>query len=165
LLARKKLTDRLMGWLSYTYSVSMRKDTPTSPWRYFDEDQRHNFIILANYTFGETKQWRLGAKWQFFTGMPYTPIIGSIYNSDTDSYLPLYDPRVNTQRMPSYSQLDVRVDKLWIFNNWTLNTYLDLQNVYWSKYPVGYLYNYNYTQQKEVSLAPFFPSIGIDARF
>jgi hypothetical protein len=165
LLARKKLTDRLFGWVSYTYTVSERKDTPSSPWRYFDNDQRHNFIILANYTLGEKKDWRIGGKWQFFTNTPYTPIVGSVYNADTDSYLPIYSSRINSVRDKPYHQLDVRVDKLWIFNSWTLSTYLDVQNVYWNQYPVGYVYNYDYTQKKPVSLAPFFPSIGIDARF
>ena len=165
LLARKKLTDRLFGWLSYTYSVSRRRDTPNSAWRYFDEDQRHNFIILASYTLGENRLWRIGGKWQFFTGTPDTPINGSVYDADTDSYLPIYSSHINSERGAPYHQLDVRVDKLWVFHNWTLNTYLDVQNVYWNRYPFAYTYNYDFTKRKPVSVVPFMPSIGLDARF
>ncbi len=165
LLARKRLTDRLFGWVSYTYSVSMRRDTPDDDWRYFDQDQRHNFIILANYTLGESRLWRIGAKWQFQTSTPYTAIVGSLYDADTDTYQPIYSEDVNGEREKPYHQLDLRVDKLWVFRSWTLNTYLDVQNVYWNQYPAGYMYNYNYTERKPVSFALFLPSIGLDARF
>jgi hypothetical protein len=165
LLARKRLTDRLFGWLSYTYSVSKRRDTPDADWRYFDQDQRHNFIILGSYALGENKQWRLGAKWQFSTGLPYTKIDGAIYNADTDSYSPIYSDQINGRREQAYHQLDIRIDKLWIFNSWTLNTYLDVQNVYWNQYPFGYRYNFDYSERKPVSFPAFMPSIGVDARF
>jgi len=165
LLTRKRLTDRLFGWVSYTYSVSMRRDTPDGDWRYFDQDQRHNFIILANYTLGESRRWRIGAKWQFQTSTPYTAIVGSLYDADTDTYQPIYSADVNDEREKPYHQLDLRVDKLWVFRSWTLNTYLDVQNVYWNQYPAGYMYNYNYTERKPVSYALFLPSIGLDARF
>jgi hypothetical protein len=52
-----------------------------------------------------------------------------------------------------------------VFHNWTLNTYLDVQNVYWNRYPFAYTYNYDFTKRKPVSVVPFMPSIGLDARF
>jgi TonB-dependent Receptor Plug Domain/Carboxypeptidase regulatory-like domain len=165
LLARKKLTDRFFGWISYTYSVSRRKDRPDSDWRYFDEDQRHNFIILGSYELGKKRLWRLGAKWQFSTGLPYTELTGSIYNVDSDSYIPLYSDEVNGERRGPYHQLDLRLDKLWEFTNWSLNTYLDLQNVYFMEYPFGYEYNFDYTEERVVTFPLFFPNIGVQARF
>jgi len=165
LLARKHLSNRLFGWVSYTYSQSRRKDRPSGDWRYFDQDQTHNFIILGSYMLGENKQWRLGAKWQLSTGLPYTKVDGAIYNADTDSYLPIYSEQVNGRREPLYHQLDIRADKLWIFNRWTLNTYLDVQNVYWQEYSFGYEYNFDYTERRAVTFPPFMPSIGMQARF
>ena len=165
LLARKKLLDRFFGWVSYTYSVSKRKDRPDSDWRYFDQDQTHNFIIMASYMFGQNKQWRLGGKWQYTTGFPYTAIDGAIYSADTDSYIPIYSDVINGRRNKDFHQLDLRLDKLWIFNTWTLNTYLDIQNVYFNQYPFGYMYNFDYTKRKLVSFPAFMPSIGAQARF
>jgi len=37
--------------------------------------------------------------------------------------------QLNSQRLQSFNQLDIRVDKLWYFKKWTLNLYLDIQNV------------------------------------
>ncbi len=163
LLVRKELTDRLYGWLSYTYSVSERRDRPGGDWRYFDQDQRHNFILLASYRIGDT--WRVGGKFSYGTGLPFTEIDTAIYNADTDSYIPIYSDEVNEERQEDIHQLDVRVDKAWQFTDWELLTYLDVQNVYWQKQPIGYMYNYDYTEKEAVSFPSFYPTLGISARW
>jgi len=165
LLARKKLTDRLFGWVAYTYSVSKRQDYPGAEWRYFDQDQTHNFIVLASYIFGAQRLWKLGGRWQYSTGMPYTKIDGAIYNSETDSYLPLYSRHIDGVRKPPFHQLDIRLDKRWVFNTWLFDAYLDLQDVYWYQYPFGYEYNFNYTQRREISYPTFIPTVGAEFRF
>lgn len=165
LLARKQLTDRLFGWVSYTWSTSERKNSAADDWRYFDQDQRHNFIILASYQLGTTKDWRIGGKWQYTTGTPYTAIESAIYNADTDSYQPIYSDKVNEERNEDFHKLDIRVDKLWSFNTWQLNTYLDLQNVYFNKQAVGYAYNFDYSERKMVAWPSFMPSLGVQGRF
>jgi len=165
LLARKQLTDRFFGWLSYTWSTSERKDGADEDWRYFDQDQRHNFIVLASYQLGRNKDWRIGGKWQYTTGTPYTKIDRAIYNADTDSYLPIYSEKVNEERNEDFHKLDVRVDKLWSFNTWQLNTYLDLQNVYLNEQAVGYAYNFDYSERKKVAWPSFMPSLGVQGRF
>ncbi len=164
-LGRKKLTDHFMGWVSYTYSESKRKDNADEDWRYFDGDQTHNFIILANYTLGENKDWRVGAKWQYSTGLPYTDIEDAIYAADTDTYIPIYSEDINAERDVPFHKLDVRLDKLWTFNAWQLNTYLDVQNVYWNEYPIGYEYNYDYSKKRAISFPAFMPTIGVQGRF
>ena len=37
---------------------------------------------------------------------------------------------VNSERLPAFHQLDVRIDKTWYFRRWTLGVYLDIQNAY-----------------------------------
>lgn len=44
---------------------------------------------------------------------------------------PYYDySRFNTQRLPAFHQLDVRVDKSFFFRKWSLIFYADIQNIY-----------------------------------
>jgi hypothetical protein len=38
--------------------------------------------------------------------------------------------RLNTERVGAVHQLDVRLDKRWFFKRWSLNAYIDIQNVY-----------------------------------
>ncbi len=163
LLARKDLTDRLYGWLSYTFTVSERRDQPGDDWRYFDQDQRHNVVVVASYRLGD--HWRVGGRFTYATGLPFTEIESALYNADTDSYVPLYSDKINGQRDDDIHQLDVRVDRAWEYTNWQLTVYLDLQNVYFRKQPVGYIYNYDYTQREALTLPTFYPTLGVAARW
>ena len=38
--------------------------------------------------------------------------------------------KFNTLRLGVFHQLDVRVDKMFYFSKWTLNLYVDVQNIY-----------------------------------
>ena len=37
---------------------------------------------------------------------------------------------MNTGRLPAFNQLDLRVDKTFLFKRWVLKVYLDITNVY-----------------------------------
>ncbi|MBZ0271962.1 TonB-dependent receptor [bacterium] len=163
LLVRKELVDRLYGWLAYTYTVSERRDRPGDDWRYFDQDQRHNVVVLASYKLGET--WRAGARFSYATGLPYTEVDNAIYNADTDSYIPIFSEDVNAKRNTELHQLDLRVDKTWPFQAWTLATYLDIHNVYARRQPAGYLYNFDYTEREAVTFPTFYPTLGVQGRW
>ena len=82
----------------------------------------------------------------------------------TDTYVPVYGP-VNSYRLPDFAQLDVRIDKVWVFDNWSLDLYLDIQNVYAHANQEGLQYNYDYTQAKPTSGLPILPILGIRAEF
>jgi hypothetical protein len=73
-------------------------------------------------------------KWRFVGGAPYTP-----YDLDLSSDRQAWDARgrgyldyarFNTLRLGNFHQLDVRVDKQYFFNQWSLRVYLDVQNLY-----------------------------------
>jgi len=51
-----------------------------------------------------------------------------IYNTNN---LRLLDfTRLNSERFDPYTQLDIRVDKTWYYKKWSINFYIDIQNVY-----------------------------------
>ena len=37
---------------------------------------------------------------------------------------------INSLRNPSFHQLDIRLDKKYYFKKWSLNIYLDIENIY-----------------------------------
>lgn len=95
-------------------------------------DNRHIFSLTATRRLGKT--WDLGMKWRYVAGGPYTP-----YDVETSSLIdawdvrkqPYYDySRFNTERLPAFHQLDVRVDKSFFFKKWSLILYADIQNIY-----------------------------------
>ena len=95
-------------------------------------DNRHILNITALKEF--KKNWRIGMKWRFVGGSPYTPFdkLQSSYKLAWDAYgrgIPDYS-KFNQERLKSFHQLDVRVDKEWFFNRFSLNLYMDIQNLY-----------------------------------
>jgi hypothetical protein len=141
---------------------SERKDGPHEDWRIADSDQTHILTILGQYKFNA--RWELGVRWRYVTGNPQTPVVGSVYDNDDDVYVPIYGA-TNSTREPAFHQLDVRLDKHWIFDDWILTAYLDVQNAYNRKNPEGVRYNYDYTQSDTVDGLPLIPSFGLRGEF
>ena len=79
------------------------------------------------------KDWQVGFKWKFLGGAPYTP-----WDLVTSAKRPAWDSRglgyldytqFNSLRLRGFNQLDIRADKDFYFNKWTLTLYTDIQNI------------------------------------
>lgn len=161
-LIRHYPNNRFFGWLAYTLSRSERLNPETGEYELFDFDQTHIFTAVAGYNLPYNID--VSARFRFVTGNPYTPIVGSVFDADEDTYIPVQgDP--NSARNAPFNQLDIRVDKSFVFDAWMLGVYLDVQNVYYAKNPEGVLYNYDYTESAPLSGIPIFPNLGVNARF
>ncbi len=152
-------TERSFGWLAYTLSRSLRRDDPGSPERLFDFDQTHSLILVGSRTFKDGK-WRLGGRFQYTTGKPTTPVTGSVFQSDLGYYQPEYG-KVNSRRYEAQHQLDVRVDRIWKFQHWTLSAYLDVTNIYMHPAPLQAQYTYDYTKDQSIKNVPILPALGV----
>ena len=146
------------GYLSYTLSRSERKDGPLAPWRLFDFDQTH--IMTAAFVYNFPRNWEIGGTFRLVSGNPNTPVVGSIYDALNDVYIPI-DGRVNTLRNPLFHQLDVRIQKKWIFEGWRLAVFLDIRNAYNQQNQEGIIFNYDYSQQTPLLGLPIIPALGI----
>lgn len=95
-------------------------------------DNRHLINLVVTRKMG--KKWDVGAKWRFLGGAPYTPYdlltssLRSAWDVRNQGYLDY--SRFNADRLKAYHQLDVRIDRSWFLNRWTLIAYLDIQNLY-----------------------------------
>jgi hypothetical protein len=72
---------------------------------------------------------------------------------------------VNTERVPAFHQLDLRVERKWVFDLWLLTAYLEIQNAYNRANPEGFSYNYLWTERKTISSLPILPSFGLRGEF
>ncbi|HEU0032108.1 MAG TPA: TonB-dependent receptor [Kofleriaceae bacterium] len=145
------------AWLSYSYSKSQRVDQPGAEERLFTYDQPHSMNAALSWKRGK---WQLGGRFQLYSGLPYTPAIGSIFDSDRNVYLPVYAD-VNSERAPIHHQLDLRVDRTWKVGPVALTGFIDVQNVYMNRSVVTYFYNYDYTQRAAFESLPIIPSLGL----
>ena len=175
--------DRLSGWVSYTYSVANREQYGrTLP---FDFDQRHTVNVVMQYRLSRTLE--LGARWRYGSGFPHTPPVGIrprisaterdgetvrevqtdskgkvIFNVDRGDF-----SNRNTERLPDYSRLDVRLN--WYTTVWGLNWlfYLDVINILNRKNVFSYRYSVEDAEiiERPSTMFPIIPTFGISFRF
>ncbi len=172
---QKRLSGRLDGWGSYTYSVSKRHDRAGAEMYYPLQDQRHTLSLVANYKLG--RNWRLSVKGTFYTGKPYTPITGAepVRNPATGEVIrdattgfPIYQPlegAINSVRFPAYHRLDVRIDKGFVYKGKAMSWYAEILNIYNYKNVFDYTYKYDYSGREEVRQFPFLPTMGLSISF
>ena len=129
-LFQQKFYKGFYGIASYTLGVSEFEDkngnfVPSS-W-----DSRHIIALTAGKQF--KGNWEIGARWRFQSALPETPDdpnanLVPLWNINGRA-LPNYD-LLNTLRGSNFHALDVRIDKKWFFDSWSLNAYFDVQNAY-----------------------------------
>ena len=161
-LIRHHPANKFFGWLAYSLSRSERRDPVSGEWQVFQYDQTHNLTAVAGYNL----PWNvdISARFRLVTGNPTTPVVGSVWNADSDSYVPIYG-EANSVRQGLFHQLDLRVDKTFVFNTWRMGIYLDIINAYNAKNPEGKRYNYDYSKSATVNGLPILPTLGLNARF
>ncbi len=95
-------------------------------------DSKH--LLTFTFTRSLPKNWDVGLRWRYLGGLPYTP-----YDYERSSRVDAWNlegrefldfSRFNEKRLDSFHQLDLRVDKSWLFPKFSLGVYLDIQNVY-----------------------------------
>jgi TonB family protein len=153
---------RLYGWLSYTLLKSERRDHPGDPWRPFQYDQTHILTLIAGYHL----PWEIdvGARFRYVTGNPTTPLGPGINDADQGVTIPIPGAPYS-ERLPAFTQLDLRIDKRFTFKSWILSIYLDVANVTNHGNVEGYAYSYDYRQRAAVTSLPILPSLGVRASF
>jgi TonB family protein len=162
LVARHEFANDFTGWIAYTLSRARRTDSGSTQERLFDFDQTHILTMIGSYLL--PRNWQVGARFRLVSGNPRTPVTGAVYNASTDRYDPTYGA-VNSARNGAFHQLDLRIDKRWIYQRWMFNAYLDIQNVYNRPNPEGTQYNYNFRLSKPQQGLPLLTILGLRAEF
>ena len=132
LLYREQRFKGLNIILSYTFVRSEFDDVRSGDFIPSAWDSRHILNLTASQKL--PRNWDIGAKWRFSGGAPYTP-----FDLDLSTNADAWDAQrlgylnysqFNSNRLPAFHQLDLRIDKQYFFDNFSLMFYLDIQNVY-----------------------------------
>lgn len=160
---QKKFTDGFVGSVSYSYSISKRRDYELTSLYDFEYDRPHILNLIFGLEMGAG--WQIGAKFQYASGNPYTPVTGV---TEIDNIFYVIDGENNSARYPDYHKLDLRIDKQFVFDNWSFSVYLDLWNVYNRDNVVSY--SFKTTKDGTITTEPRYdfgimPIIGFTAKF
>ncbi|HRQ18409.1 MAG TPA: TonB-dependent receptor plug domain-containing protein [Agriterribacter sp.] len=129
----KKLTGKLNGWISYTWSRTLLKMNDPSIGEVINDgafypanyDKPHELTFIGNYRFSHRYSFSLNTTYS--TGRPITIPIGRYYYEG--SMRALYSDR-NAYRIPDYFRTDISLNiegnhkvKQKIHNSWTFGVY------------------------------------------
>lgn len=151
---QKKASDiPYYGIMSFTYSRSVftAADGVARAGSY---DQQYIFNLSGGYLFNDN--WEAALKFRYASGRPVTP-----FNPDGSQSVSRY----NSERLDAIHSLDLRVDRRWFFDDWTLVAYVDIQNVYGRNNVTSLKWDYRNNKVEKSSSIGVLPSIGISAEF
>ena len=128
-LFQQRLFEGFYGIASYTLGWSEFEDKDgkfvPSSW-----DARHIGNLVIGKRFG--KNWEVGINWRFQSGLPFTPFSPAsalVQNWDVNNRGLRNFDLLNTRRQDAFNAIDLRIDKKWFFDKWSLNVFLDIENV------------------------------------
>jgi hypothetical protein len=130
-LYQQKLYKGFYGIVAYTW---VRSDFSNATGELIPSswDSRNIISLTGGKKF--KKNWEVGCRFLYSGGLPVTPI-----DVATSVQIPVWNTvgfglpdfsQLNSVRLGAYHQLDLRVDKKWFFEKWSLNIFFDVQNLY-----------------------------------
>ncbi|HWC45390.1 MAG TPA: TonB-dependent receptor, partial [Casimicrobiaceae bacterium] len=174
LLARWQSLHGPSGWVAYSYGVASheRDGMRWAP----GNDRRHDLNVVATW---QLARYRLGARFGYATGTPYTPIVGEIvrraYDPANDTWgtgnPPLYLEPLggikNSARFPATQRLDLDVSREMSYHGATIAPYVSVVNAYNARNVFVYLYDYStdHPTRRGYTQFPILPSAGVRIAF
>jgi hypothetical protein len=146
MLLKYHSSERFLGWLSYTYSLSRRKDNPKATERLYSFDQTH--VAALSISYKPTPNWELGMRWSYNSGTPIAPEVGDL-------------------RKPANHRLDLRFARTFHIGKHPLDVYLDILNAYNYKGSISTSSNaqeYIDYEEQRVPM-PRIPYFGVSMKF
>lgn len=156
-----KPSEYLAGWVSYSYSVSKRKEGIIRTEELFSFDRTNLISAVFNYRFEDV--WAVGVKYRYGDGTPYTPVTGTYYNNSTSDYYPLLGDQ-NSARYPAYRRFDLRVTRQLTIGNYPIELYLEILNLFNNKNIIHWMYSKDYSSRTSMTVFPTIPVIGVNMK-
>jgi TonB family protein len=158
IMIKREISERAFGWLSYTFSRAQQRNPSYTRWIASSFDQPHVLNAVGSYKLG--KGYEMGLRFQLASGRPETPVIGATYNADTGGYEAVRG-ELRSTRIPTFRQIDFRVEKQWLYERWSLGLYLDIINVTNFENVEATEYDYRYRESAPVTSFPILPTLGL----
>lgn len=126
LLYQQKFTGKLYSIVALTLYRSLFSGLNASDFRPSSWDNGQLLSLTGGYKFA--KNWDLSGRFRYLGKTPYAPVDQAATLANYPLVVRDYD-RLGEVQLSTFQQLDLRIDKKWNFKKWSLDVYLDVQNV------------------------------------
>ena len=125
----KRLTRKIHGQVGYSYMQSKRNDGDGLGEYDFDFSQPHQVNVMISYKFDD--HWIVSSKFRYATGKPADryEVHADVFNDPAYRRFSQEVLANNTDRLPAFISLDIRVNYRRQFNRLGLTTFVDIVNV------------------------------------
>ncbi len=162
ILIRRNMTERLFGWLSYTWSQNRSRQSSGNPWHNAEYDQTHVANLAGNYRL--TEIWELGGRINYHTGDTFTQKGNAVYNANLDKYQPRAgNIDLFAGRLPDYNELSVFAGRDFLWDTWKMNARFGIEYFWFKRAALGVDYNYDYTKESYFRGVPGIPYLEVQA--
>ena len=145
---KEDLGQRFFGMFTYSLSNSDRLNLPSQAWGLYQYDEPDILNAVACYS--PDAHWNFGVKLRYNSGNLVQPSGVTTYNS--------------SDRLPAYVRIDVRAQRRWLFQQWTLTAYFEILNLLDRK-NVSMDFVNSAGQTDTVPDLPLIPNIGLEAKY
>jgi outer membrane receptor for ferrienterochelin and colicin len=170
---QQKLTNNFYSIFSYTYFFSEFTGFDRSQFLPSVWDSRHLVSFVGGYKL--KKNWEISSRYRFAGRTPFVPV-NEAQTLITYPEIILDYTRLGEEKLGTFSQLDIRVDKKWNFERWVFNLFFEVQNILAQEIPTppeyglardmqGNLLNPTALTQIESDTNTPIPTIGIVVDF
>ncbi|MCP4900967.1 MAG: TonB-dependent receptor [bacterium] len=165
------------GMVGYAFGQTKTRDQD-GLWWWEDWDRRHTVTLIGGWRL--SPRWEIGARWRYATGFPTTPLTNvirvvedvdgdGIYDPEAGDYITYQrdepDEVINSERLPDYHRLDLRVQYKRSYTRVDTIYYLDIINAYARENVFGWDYNQDLTDRTAETGMPIVPSFGVKISF
>jgi hypothetical protein len=174
LLFQQKFTGNLYAVTAFTFYKSeftnlLEQDYDPAVW-----DNGVLVSLLGGYKFGNN--WEVSGRYRYLGKAPYAPVDQEATLNNYPAVILDYD-RLGSVRIDPLSRLDVRIDKKWSFTGFSLDVFLEIQNVLAQPAPSEPRYGLDRNENGEIVMprelirvdvsqdASVLPSIGLVLNF
>jgi hypothetical protein len=174
LLYQQKFTGKFYGVAALTFYNSEFTNLFSTGYKPAVWDNGTLISLLGGYKFG--KNWEISGRYRYLGKAPYAPVDQTLTLQNYPAVFRDYE-QLGSVRLDPLSQLDIRVDKKFNFQNLSLDIYLEVQNVLAQTSPSEPRYGLDRNENGEVitpralvqvnrtNEAEVLPSIGLVLNF
>lgn len=125
LLYQQKFTGKFYGVAAFTFYKSEFTNLIGEGYKPAVWDNGVLISLLGGYKFG--RNWEISGRYRFLGKAPYAPVDQDKTLQNYPAVFRDYD-RLGSVRLDPLSQLDIRIDKKWSFDKFSLDVFLEIQN-------------------------------------
>lgn len=131
-LYQKKFTNNYYLITAYTFYRSEYTAFDQNVFLPSSWDSRHLLTLTGGYKFGNN--WELSSRMRYLGRTPFAPVDQAATLANYPAIIRDFS-QIGSERLDTFNQVDVRIDKKWNYNKWTLNVFLEIQNIFGSNIP------------------------------